>query len=185
MSNPEQIQRDIERTRANLSTDVDRLTEKVSPGRVVGRRVDRVKGGATSLKDRVMGATPSTDGIKGSLGDATSTVTDAAGNAPAAVRRQTQGNPLAAGLVAFGVGVIAASLLPATQQEQQLATKAQDRAGDLAEPAKAKAKELADDLREPVQNSVQEIKSTVTDAAGETADQARSSVDDVRAPLQS
>ncbi|HEV7205472.1 MAG TPA: DUF3618 domain-containing protein [Jatrophihabitans sp.] len=185
MSSPEQIQRDIERTRANLSSDVDRLTEKVSPGRVVGRRVDRVKGGATSLKDRVMGAAPSTDHVKSSFGDATSSVGDAASSAPAALRRQTQGNPLAAGLVAFGVGVIAASLLPASAREQEMAGKAQERAADLVEPAKAKAKELAEDLREPAQHSIDEVRSTVTDAAAQTADQARSAADDVRAPLQS
>lgn len=185
MSTPEQIQRDIERTRANLSTDVDRLTEKVSPGRVVGRRVERVKGGATSVKERVMGAAPSTGDLTSSIGDAASSVGDAAGNAPAAVRRQTQGNPLAAGLVAFGVGMIAASLLPASQPEQELASKAQDKAGDLAEPVKAKAQEFADGMREPVQHSVEQVKATATDAASETADQARSSVEDVQAPLQS
>ena len=56
MSSPEQIQADIERTRANLSSDVDRLSEKVAPGKVIGRRVDSVKGGASSLRDRVMGS---------------------------------------------------------------------------------------------------------------------------------
>jgi len=50
LTTPEQIQRDIEGTRRALSTDVDRLAEKVSPGKVVGRRVERVKTGATSLR---------------------------------------------------------------------------------------------------------------------------------------
>ena len=40
---PEVIRRDIEATRADLSRDVDALTEKVSPARVVERRVDRAK----------------------------------------------------------------------------------------------------------------------------------------------
>ena len=36
---PEVIRRDIESTRADLSRNVDALTEKVSPSRVVRRRV--------------------------------------------------------------------------------------------------------------------------------------------------
>jgi hypothetical protein len=34
--------------------------------------------------------------------------------APQAVRQQTQGNPLAAGIIAFGVGMLAATLIPVT-----------------------------------------------------------------------
>jgi hypothetical protein len=33
-------------------------------------------------------------------------------------RRQTQGNPIAAGLIAFGAGMLVASLLPATDLEK-------------------------------------------------------------------
>ena len=35
----EQLRREIDETRRELGTDVDALTEKVSPSRVVGRRV--------------------------------------------------------------------------------------------------------------------------------------------------
>ena len=51
-SDPDQIRREIERTQANLSTDVDALTEKVSPGRIVERRVNRVRGTATDGRRR-------------------------------------------------------------------------------------------------------------------------------------
>jgi len=84
MTTPEQIQRDIEGTRQSLSAGVDRLTEKVSPGRVVGRRVDRVKSGASSLKDRVMGSMPDTDSLKsagGSAGSSVSSAKDSVGDA--------------------------------------------------------------------------------------------------------
>ena len=35
---PDQIRREIERTRQNLSSDVEALTEKVNPSRVVERK---------------------------------------------------------------------------------------------------------------------------------------------------
>lgn len=197
MSSPEEIQRDIERTRQSLSADVDRLSEKVSPSKIVGRRVDSIKTTATSLKDRVMGsdegsglcgAGSSVASAGGSVGSsvssAASTVGDLATGAPDAARRQTMGNPLAAGVIAFGVGWLAASLVPATQQEQKLAKAAEDKATELAEPLKDKAQELAANMQEPLQQAADQIKSTATDAVSETTDQAKSSVADVKEPLQ-
>ena len=69
MSSPEEIQEQIERTRAGLSADVDRLTEKVSPPRIVGRRVDSARSGISSLRERVMGSAST---AKDSVGSATS-----------------------------------------------------------------------------------------------------------------
>ena len=57
-SDPEQIRREIERTQAALSQDVDALTEKVTPGKIVERRVDRARDAATRLKEKVMGSDP-------------------------------------------------------------------------------------------------------------------------------
>ena len=48
--------------------------------------------------------------------------------AATAARRQTQGNPLAAGLIAFGVGWLVSSLLPDSQKERELAHQLKDRA---------------------------------------------------------
>src|SRR4051812_16842590 len=78
MSSPEQIQQQIERTRASLSSDVDRLSEKVSPKKVVGRRVDRVKGSARSAKEMVMGVSDSAGGAASNAG---SSVASAASSA--------------------------------------------------------------------------------------------------------
>jgi len=65
MSSPDQIQHDIEQTRANLSGNVDRLSEKVAPGKVLGRRVENVKRGATSVRERVMGSAENGSGVHG------------------------------------------------------------------------------------------------------------------------
>jgi hypothetical protein len=184
MSSPEDIQSQIEQTRQNLSSDVDRLTDKVSPTKVVGRRVDTIKSGATSVKERVMGSTESVRNAGGSVGSAASSITDAASDAPQAIRSQAQGNPLAAGLIAFGVGWLVSSVFPATQPEQNLAQAAQDKATDLAEPLKATAQEVAGNLQEPLQHSVEQIKSTATEGASATAEHAKSAAQDVKEPLQ-
>ena len=55
-TDPDQIRDDIERTRAELSSDVDALTDKVSPTQAAQRQAERVRSAAPGVKDRVMGA---------------------------------------------------------------------------------------------------------------------------------
>lgn len=186
-SSPEQIQADIERTRAELSDDVDRLTEKVSPPRVMGRQVDRVKGRAAAMRDRVMGSADEGSGLRGaedSLGSAAGSAKDTVTAAPQTVRTQTQGNPLAAGLIAFGVGMLISSLLPPSQAEQQLAAQAEEKTKELAEPVKQAGQQLAEDLQPAAQGAVEQVKSTAQDAAQHTTERAKSGAQDVKAPLQ-
>lgn len=185
MSDPEAIQQEIERTRAGLSYDVDRLTEKVSPPRVVGRQVDRVKSQAASLRHRVMGSSGDGGGLHGtgdSLGSAAGSAKDTLTSTPETVRAQTQGNPLAAGLVAFGLGMVISSLLPASQPEQQLAAQAEDKAKQLAEPAKQAAQQLVENLKPAVQDAAEQVKSSAQDAAQDTTEQAKSKAQDVSGP---
>ena len=187
MSSPEQIQRQIERTRSQLSDDVDRLSEKVSPGRVMSRNVGRVKSSASSLRDRVMGSAEAGTGVRGahdSLGDAADTVKDSVASAPQAIRGRTEGNPLAAGMIAFGVGLLVSSLAPASRAEQQLAANAETKAKELAEPLKQTGQELAQELKEPAQRAAEQLKSTAAEAASDTAEQAKSAAQDVKQPLR-
>lgn len=187
MSSPDQIQAEIERTRASLSTDVDRLSDKVAPNKVIGRRVDSVRSGVGSVRDKVMGSADDNRGLRGAGDTVSSKASDlksAAGSAPQAVRQQTQGNPLAVGLIAFGVGMLISSLAPASQAEQDLAQTAESKAKELAEPLKQTGQEIAENLKEPVQESVQQVKDTATDAAQDTADHAKSAAQDVKEPLQ-
>ena len=186
---PEVIRRNIDATRADLSRDVDALTEKVSPGRVVSRNVDKAKGRLSTVKERVMGADddPYDDGALGSASDKASSVAgsigDTATSAPSVARQKTQGNPLAAGLIAFGVGWLASSLLPASEKEQQAASAVKDKASEHSDTLTAPLKEAAagakDNLAGPAQEAVQSVKGTATDAATHVKDEAASAKDDV------
>jgi hypothetical protein len=188
----EELRREIEETRRELGTDVDALTEKVSPKRVVGRRVDKAKDTVGGLKEKVMGTTPEAGssagsglsaagstvgekagsaigGIQAAAGSAASTVADTASSTAQKTRRSTQGNPLAAGVVAFGLGWLVSSLLPATEKERQAATKVKEQAQPALQPVAQKAgealSEVKDNLREPAQQAAQSVKETATDAA--------------------
>src|SRR6478609_9214298 len=115
MSNdPEQIRRNIERTRSELSENVNALGDKVNPGSIAKRQVGRVRGAAVSVKDAVLGsasdAADTGQRVAGSIGDAVA-------DAPGAVARKAQGSPIAAGLIAFGAGLLVSSMLPASRVE--------------------------------------------------------------------
>lgn len=204
---PEQIRRQIERTQDALSQDVDALSEKVTPGRIVERRMERARGTASRWKDKVMGSNPgpgggtardtardTVQGVAGSVsgsasaaatgvGDAASgaasTITSAVSEAPGYARRQAQGNPLAAGLIAFGAGWLISSLLPASEKEQRAATAVKEKASEHSDKITGPLGQAAENLREPVQQAADSIKSTATEAASTVKGETQSAAQDV------
>ena len=95
-------------------------------------------------------------------------------DAPGAVARKAQGSPIAAGLIAFGAGLLVSSLLPASRVEQQAAEKVKDTAQPMVDDLTDTAKEVAENLKEPAQQAMEEVKSTATDAAATVKDDATS-----------
>ena len=202
-SDPDVIRRQIEDTRRELSYDVDALNEKVNPARVMDRRVTAAKGKMTSMKEKVMGSAQDTTyqaqgmasnaagSVQGaassaadSVSNAASTAVGAVQQAPDAVIRQAQGNPLAAGLIAFGVGWLVSSLLPASEKEKQLAQQAESAVKEhkdaLLEPAKQAAQEIGDQLKPAAQQAVESVKSTAQDAATTVTEEGKSAAADVQ-----
>ena len=81
-----QLRREIDRTRRELGTDVDALTEKVSPKRVVGRRVEKTKDTLGGVKEKIMGtASDVTSSSGGGVSSAASSVPDGVQNAASAL----------------------------------------------------------------------------------------------------
>ena len=213
-SDPEVIRRQIEDTRRELSYDVDALNEKVNPARVVDRRVTAAKGRMTNLKEKVMGSAQDTTyhaqgavsnaagSVQGAASSAAGSVQNAASSAaesvqgaaasaanavqqtPDAIVRQTQGNPLAAGLIAFGVGWLVSSLLPASEKEKQLAQQAEtairENKDALLEPAKQAAQEVGEQLKPAAQEAVESVKSTAQDAVTTVTEEGKSAAADVQ-----
>jgi hypothetical protein len=178
---PDQLKADIERTRGELTADVDALADKVSPTSIARRRTEGMRQTAVGVKERVMGKTDdlvsTARGGMSSAGTGASSAAETVGQAPTMVKQQTQGNPLAAGLIAFGAGMLAATLFPGTQKEDQLGTTVKEQGSDLAQPVIAAAKEAADQVRSDVQPAAQEaveqVKESAKGAASTTADTAK------------
>ena len=101
--------------------------------------------------------------------------------APAQVRRQTTGNPLAVGLIAVGVGWLVGSLLPVSSAEEQAAAKVKD----AAVPAvTAAAKDAAASLQDSAQQAAGSVKAATADAAATVKDESASSARDMRDQAQ-
>lgn len=210
----DELRRDIENVRGDLTVTVDAIGDRLSPKQIVRRRTSRMRDGMTRIRETVMGTT--TDGATGTgqrmatgmshagdtlssgmssagervsdmastasdkVSDAASTVAEQTREAPQEVRRATQGNPIAAGIIAFGSGLLLASLFPATEPERQAASAVQDRLEPLKERATETGRELAGDLKQSAQGAVQEVKGTATDAAQDVAGQAKGAAGEVR-----
>ena len=189
-NDPDLIRADIERTRAQLSDNVDTLTETANPKNIANRQVNKIKGAVSGVKDTIMGSSDDPYDT-GRVGDARavasgkmSEVGDALTDAPGAVKQKTQGNPLAAGLIAFGAGLLISSLIPSTQKEQDAVSGLQENLEPLKQKASEAAKEMADNLRAPAQEAAEAVKSTATDAVATVKDEGQAAKDQVTSQAQ-
>jgi hypothetical protein len=211
-NDPDEIRADIERTRAALSDDVDDLAESVKPKNVAGRQVGKVKEAASNIKERVMGsddddysgsavgtvsdkAYAAKDAVGGAAYTAKDTVSerasearDAVRDAPGRLKRRAQGNPLAAGVIAFGLGMLVSSLIPSSEKEREAVSqlqepvkeKAAEVAKDIGEGLKPAAQEAAESVKTTAQEGVESVKQEGQTATADVKDQTQSSRETVQ-----
>ncbi|GAA4877487.1 DUF3618 domain-containing protein [Kitasatospora terrestris] len=200
---PDQLRGEVEARRAHLAHHVDLLADRMAPRRVARRRIDASRRRLTDMKEQVMGTANDTAhgtrdlaeragdtagqlahrvgdtaGQLGQrIGDTAGQASDAVQHTPARVRRQTRGNPLAAGIIAFGAGMLAGTLLPVSQAEQRAGAHLREHADDLVEPLKqaagTAAQEIKEEMTEPARDAVESVKSTAQDALDTTKDTGR------------
>ena len=211
-NDPDEIRADIERTRAELSDNVDALADTANPKNIAKRQAGRVKQAAVGVKEHIMGSSDD-DTDSGRLGDAkyavqdkateakyavqdkaadakyalqdkASAVGDAVSNAPAQVKQKARGNPLAAGLIAFGAGLLVSSLIPSSEREQEAVSTLQDKAEPLKEKATEAARDVASNLREPAQEAAQSVKDTAAGGVENVKGEGASAKQDVQDQLQ-
>jgi len=191
----EELRDDIEQRRAYLSQDLDAIGDRVSPQRVMERRTAAMRGRIRYAKESIMGqadqatghAVDLRDRAAGMADDARSTLDEAthkaqagvhevaerAGEVPDLVRQKTEGNPLAAGLVVFGLGLLAATVLPESRRERQLARRVQPRLEDAARTAAETGRAMAEDIKPAVQESASRLQESAKESAQEVAEHAK------------
>jgi gas vesicle protein len=174
----QELNTEIAGTRQALSSDLDALQDKVSPSAIIDRRKAAARGRLSGIKNSVMGSGSS----------ATSSVGDTAHGAVHSAEQKVEGSPLAAGLVAFGAGLLVAALVPASDAESRASQKLVDTAKEHGQPvvdqAKAAGQELAEGLKGPATDAVQEVKETAQQSAERVQGQGQSSVENVKSDHQ-
>jgi hypothetical protein len=204
-NDPDEIRADIERTRATLSNDVDDLAESVKPQSVARRQVDKVKDAVGGVKDRVMGSdeddySSSTVGDKAyaakdavsdkayaardTVSEKASEASEAVREAPATVKRKTQGNPLAAGVIAFGLGMLVSSLIPSSEKERQAVSQLQENLEPVKEKAIEVARDMGESLRPAAQEAAESVKSTAQEGVESVKQEGQSAAQDVKGQAQ-
>jgi gas vesicle protein len=137
---PDMIRKDIEATRDRMGDTVDALGYKTD---VKARAGDRV----SSVKDKIVGAAPSGDDVKGGAQQAVSIA---------------QRNPLGLAVGAAAVGFLAGMLIPATAVENE-------KIGPMADQVKDQIKETGAEALEHGKAVASETAAAAAGAAKETA----------------
>lgn len=178
---PEEIRADIERTRRELGSDVDALADKVSPSKIMDRQTDKVKNAFGSVRERVMGAA---DDTGSAISDAGSSAAAHVGDVKDRVVAKADGNPLAVGLIAFGAGLLLASLIPASTKEKDLAADVKEKAQPLVDKVTDVAKEVGENLKEPAQEAATAVKDAASDSVETVKAEAQTAATDVKDQAQ-
>jgi ElaB/YqjD/DUF883 family membrane-anchored ribosome-binding protein len=184
----EELKREIESTRSEMSETLEAIGDRVSPGRIVQRKKNLVSSKAQSVRERVMGTTHS---AQSAISDTAGQATDAVKHLPDTMSDKAQGAPMIAGAIAFGVGFLVAAAFPPSRAEKEASIKVMESAEPMKAQLMESAHEVADHLKEPAMESAQVLKNAATegaqavtsatkDAAAETKEKATESAQAVK-----
>jgi gas vesicle protein len=184
----EELTSQIEDTRERMAGNLDTLQDRVSPSAIVERRKQAARDRVTSVKDKVMGSAHSAkDSVSSAASSAASSassgVSGTGSSVASSAQGQFQGAPLAAGLVAFGAGVVLAALLPASRLEAEAAHRvvetAKEHQGAL-DDARSAGQEIVANLKETATEAAQQVKDSAQESAQTVKDEGQSSAQSVK-----
>jgi hypothetical protein len=183
---PEELREELSAKREDLSRDLEAIGDRVSPGRMVERRQAAVKMKFSDLRERAMGAKDAAgEHLHSGAGSTASTMTDAVSRVGETTRARTEGNPLAVGLVAFGAGLVAATVFPATRREQQLAQQAQPALEQAAAKVAPAAQHVVEEIRPVAAEAVQDLRDDAKEAATHVKEEATAAAADTKQAARS
>lgn len=171
----EELRREIAARRDDIGRDLEVIGDRVSPGRMADRTKERTRRRVNGLRERVMGPV---DSARTTFGDAGSSLSSAASTAgdrdPAgAVAERVEGSPIAMGLVAFGIGFVAGSVLPASRSERQAARRLEPAVAQAAHTAADAARDVGEHLAPAVQDEVDAVKEEAQQAVGNVTEKSK------------
>ncbi len=185
------LRRDAEMQRARMGDTLDAIGDRLSPERIVERRKAAFGQRMRSVKESVMGSPgyrepinerlrAQASGAMQSASDTLHNATDQVQRAPEALAEQARGNPFAAGLIAFGAGLLLATAFPSSRTEQRLMGEAKPQLQQAAGQLKEAGRDVAEDAKTHAQDAVAEVKAAGGEAGANVRDQAQQSAQHVK-----
>lgn len=209
--NIDQLRAEAAAHRQSIATDLELMGDRVSPGRIAERRKAKLRERVNGMRNTVFGssersrttgnyagyaqasASQSTTGqsihrseangqsISDRAGGAVETVKD---HTPDSLGEVTEGNPFGAAVVGFGIGMLAASLLPSSPDEQRAARKLQGTLDDTAADLGRSGKEAVDHVKPEAQQAVEDLKGSAKDSVESVTSDAQSKTESVKDTAQ-
>jgi hypothetical protein len=134
---------------------------------------DRAYAAKDAVADRAYAA-------KDTVSDKASDAADAVREAPATLKRKAQGNPLAAGVIAFGLGMLVSSLIPSSEKERQAVSTLQENLEPVKQKATEVARDMGESLRPAAQEAAESVKSTAQEGVESVKQEGQSAAQDVK-----
>jgi hypothetical protein len=177
----EELRAQLGQQRAEVSRDLDAIGDHIIPSRIMQRRTSAARQRFTDMKERVMGVAESSVDEVRHLGEAgTETVTGSVATAVHGTRSAAEGNPLAMGLVAFGAGLVAATVFPASRTERQLAQQAQPALEKAASEVGPAVSHVVEEMKPAAQEAVADLKDAGKEAVAAVKEEASSAATEAK-----
>jgi Protein of unknown function (DUF3618) len=177
----DELEANIAVTREDMSATLNVIGDQVSPEHVVTVGKQRFRQWMQSARDGIMGSVPDEEGQASEdpqgLGSGVGVSgVGVSGQAPGndhgpAAGVGSQGNPIAAGLIAFGVGLLAGSVLRATKAEQKGLAVIADKTEPAIDAAMQAASELSHGLTTSTEQIANKVGGAITEVGQEIVDQ--------------
>jgi hypothetical protein len=160
-----------------MSETLDAIGDRISPERMYERRKAAVSQRLHRMRDAVMGSPdyeePVTQRARERASQLTHEAKDRMEQTQHAAAATVRGNPLAAGAVALGAGMLLATAMPRSRTEQRLAQQTRPQLDHAREELVRAGRDLVDDAKEHARDAGQHVVETSRQAAQHVADEAR------------
>ena len=157
-------------------------------GSAVGTVGDKASSAKDAVADRAYAAKDAVAGkaygTKDTVSERASDAREAVRQAPRRMKRRAQGNPLAAGVVAFGLGMLVSSLIPSSEKEREAVSQLQQNLEPVKEKATEVARDVGESLKPAAQEAAQSVKTTAQEGVETVKQEGQSAAQDVKDQAQ-
>jgi Protein of unknown function (DUF3618) len=157
-------------------------------GSAVGTVGDKASSAKEAVADKAYAAKDAVAdrayAAKDTVSDKASDAREAVRQAPSRMKRRAQGNPLAAGVIAFGLGMLVSSLIPSTEKEREAVSQLQENLEPVKEKASEVARDVGEGLKPAAQEAAESVKTTAQEGAENVKQEGQSAAADVKDQAQ-